>query len=59
MKCFLANQMKRIVLGFWILKSGEVSFSTIDLYISFRAENQLEVFPWYSICELDFKCLHY
>jgi hypothetical protein len=51
--------MKRIVLGFWILKSGEVSFSTIDLYISFRAENQLEVFPWYSICELDFKCLHY
>lgn len=40
--------MKRIVLGFWILKSGEVSFCTIGLYISIKAQNtQLEVFPFY------------
>ena len=31
MKPFLANQMKSTVLGFWGLRSGEVSFSTINL----------------------------
>jgi len=49
MKHFLANQMKRIVLGFWILKSGEVSFSTIDLYSSVKAENSLSLKGFHAI----------
>lgn len=41
--------MKLIVLGFWILRSGEVSFSTIDLYSSVKAQNTLSLKCFHAI----------